>query len=42
MRTIYYNGKVYTGEMPLVSAFIVEDGKFVFAGSDLEAAELHT
>lgn len=40
MKTIYYNGKVYTGEMPLVTAFAVENGKFVFAGSDSEASRL--
>ena len=37
MKTVYYNGNVYTGEMPLVSAFAVEDGKFVFAGTDAQA-----
>lgn len=40
MKTVYYNGAVYTGEMPLVSAFAVEDGKFVFAGTDAQAAAL--
>lgn len=38
MKTIYFNGAVYTGELPLVSAFAVEDGRFVFAGND-EAAK---
>ena len=33
MKTIYKNGAVYTGKLPLVEAFAVEDGKFVFAGS---------
>lgn len=37
MRTIYTNGKVYTGELPLCEAFIVEEGKFVFAGTSQEA-----
>ena len=37
MKTIYHNAKVYTGQMPLQQAFIVEDGKFCFVGSD-EAA----
>ncbi|MDY2937205.1 MAG: amidohydrolase family protein, partial [Fusicatenibacter sp.] len=37
MKTIYYNGTVYTGTMPLVQAFAVEDGKFVFTGSSEEA-----
>lgn len=40
MKTVYYNGEVYTGEWPLASAFAVEDGKFVFAGTDEEAAAL--
>ena len=26
MRTIYRNGAVYTGELPLCRAFVVEDG----------------
>ena len=26
MKTIYHNGKVYTGQLPLQQAFIVEDG----------------
>lgn len=29
MKTIYKNGAVYTGKLPLVEAFAVEDGKFV-------------
>ena len=40
MRTLYYNGRVYTGELPLVTAFAVEDGRFVFAGSDAEGEEM--
>ncbi len=40
MKTIYIGGKVYTGSLPLVSAFAVEDGKFLFAGSDAEAKAL--
>ena len=40
MKHIYVNGKVYTGELPLVQAFGEEEGKFVFAGSDEEAAAL--
>ncbi|MBO4872350.1 MAG: amidohydrolase [Lachnospiraceae bacterium] len=36
MKTLYYNGLVYTGTLPLVSAFITENGRFVFAGSDPE------
>lgn len=37
MKTIYYNGQVYTGTLPLTEAFVVEDDSFVFAGSDEEA-----
>lgn len=40
MKTIYKNGKVYTGELPLVQAFVVENGVFAFAGSDEEAVAL--
>jgi len=40
VKHIYVNGKVYTGELPLVQAFGEEEGKFVFAGSDEEAAAL--
>ena len=40
MRTLYCNGRVYTGTLPLVSAFAVEDGRFVFAGSDAEGEAL--
>lgn len=37
MRTIYYNAVVYTGQMPLKQAFIVEGDKFVFVGKNEEA-----
>ena len=40
MKTIYYNGRVYTGKLPLVQAFAVEGDKFVFAGSDGQALAL--
>lgn len=40
MKTIYKNGAVYTGKLPLVESFAVEDGKFVFAGSSAEADAL--
>lgn len=40
LKTIYYNGEVYTGGLPLVQAFAVEDGRFVFAGTDAEAKAL--
>ena len=32
MRTFFHNGRVYTGELPLRSAFAVEDGRFVSTG----------
>ena len=35
MKQVYYNGVVYTGELPCQSAFIVEDGKFVSVGDDV-------
>ncbi|MBR2895015.1 MAG: amidohydrolase family protein, partial [Oscillospiraceae bacterium] len=37
MKTIYYNGAVYTGTLPLAQAFIVSDNKFTFAGSSSDA-----
>ena len=40
MKTIYYHGAVYTGKLPLVEAFGVEDGSFFFAGSNEEAEQL--
>ncbi|MBR6811973.1 MAG: amidohydrolase [Oscillospiraceae bacterium] len=40
MKTVYYNGAVYTGELPLKEAFAVSDDKFVFAGSSEEALSL--
>ena len=36
MRTAYLNGRVYTGELPLREAFIVEDGRFSLVGSGAE------
>ncbi len=40
MKTIYYNGVVYTGELPLRQAFIVEDGRFLFAGNTEDAMRM--
>ena len=40
MKTIYYNGRVYTGESALVQSFAVEGDKFLFAGSDADALAL--
>ena len=37
MKTIYCGGAVYTGKLPLAEAFVVEDGRFLFAGSNEEA-----
>lgn len=37
MKTIYHHAAVYTGQLPLVQAFIVKDGRFSFAGTDAEA-----
>ncbi len=36
MRTIYFGGKVFTGALPLQQAFLVEDGRFLQAGTDEE------
>lgn len=40
MQTIYYNGAVYTGSLPLVEAFAVENGVFTFVGSSQQAMAL--
>lgn len=40
MKTIYYNGIVYTGQLPLCSAFAVEDGIFTFVGADADVLAL--
>ncbi|MCD8220650.1 MAG: amidohydrolase [Clostridiales bacterium] len=40
MKTVYINGIVYTGSLPLVEAFAVEEGRFVFSGSNDEAEAL--
>jgi predicted amidohydrolase YtcJ len=41
LRQIFYNGKVYTAqEGQEATAFVVEDGKFLFVGSDDEATQL--
>ena len=37
MKTTYFNGTVYTGQLPCCSAFVVNDGIFTFAGSDEDA-----
>lgn len=40
MTKLYFNGKVFTGELPLVSAFAVENGRFIAVGSDAEVLKL--
>lgn len=40
MKTIYYNGIVYTGELPLKQAFIVKDGRFIFVGDTKSARSM--
>lgn len=40
MKKIFYNGRVYTGDMPLASAFVVENDMFAFAGEDAAALAL--
>ena len=40
MKTIFYNGKVYTGELPLAEAFVVENGTFSYAGDTAGALAL--
>jgi len=40
MKTIYFNGEIYTGKLPLQQAFAVEDGYFIFAGSNEKAKSL--
>lgn len=40
MKSIYYNGKIYTGQLPLAEAFVVEGDKFIFAGSNEDALAL--
>ena len=37
MKTVYYNAKVYTGQLPLQQAFSVEDGVFIEVGSNEDA-----
>ncbi len=40
MKTVYYNACVYTGSLPLLQAFGVEDELFFFAGTNEEALAL--
>jgi len=41
MKTVYYNGRVYTGQLPLQQAFAVENGKITFVGTDQDAPKGH-
>ena len=34
MSTIFFNGKIYTGELPFASAFAVDNGHFTAVGTD--------
>jgi len=40
MKTIYYNGRVYTGSLPLVEAFVVSGDSFIYAGSNEYALKI--
>ena len=40
MRTLYVNGRVFTGTEALQSAFAVEDGRFLSVGSDEQVLAL--
>ena len=42
MKTVYYNGKVYTGGESLQQAFVVEDGIFEYVGDSQGAKQLAT
>ena len=42
MRIAYYNGHIYTGNLPLEQAFMVENGKFSAVGSDTEILSLES
>lgn len=41
MKTLYKNGKIYTGTLPLVEEFAVEDGKFIFVGNNKERESIN-
>lgn len=40
MQTVYYDGRVFTGQLPLVEAFAVENGRFTAAGSNAQILSL--
>ena len=39
-KTVYYNGRVYTGKLPLREAFAVEDGRFVQVGDNEQLLDI--
>ncbi len=41
MKTLYKNGKIYTGTLPLAESFAVEDRHFVFVGSNSDGEKLN-
>ena len=40
VKTLYYNGRVYTGQLPLQTCFAVENGKFLSVGEDCPDADV--
>lgn len=42
MKCAYYNGKVYTGSLPLQQAFVVEGERFTFVGTDEAVLQQNT
>lgn len=40
VKTLYCNGRVYTGQLPLKSCFAVEDGRFCSVGEDAPNADV--
>ena len=41
MKTAYTNGRIYTGTLPLMDAFLVEDGRFSAVGTGTEILALN-
>ena len=39
-KTIYYNGEIYTGSLPLQEAFVVEDGRILACGASRDMLAL--
>ena len=40
MKTLYVNGQIYTGQLPLQTCFAVEDGKFISVGEEIADADV--